>query len=306
MVNMTCPQNLVVDHTHNESGTVYCLYNRDVHFFSLLIVFFSILESFAAFAPFDEQWIKSSNKRCGFGHPTKTTCETDPICKWNNINDKCVEINGNVHATYVSKVAINVCGRVQCNKNQNWSHLIGDGSDPYIFYKIFWWIEFIFMVWFLIDLLLNVIVNKNIHPKGYFFWWENSVSKTKAPSKSDDDDDDDNDNGDGQENSFVLHYDFENFITFLTVVAQTLEIIYCTFMLYDGQPTMKYTIYGNMWKGEPFDIRIFRVAIPLKFAVMQQDVFIILATTAHRVYRKLVVSFSQFILKKTISQLFSS
>ena len=152
------------------------------------------------------------------------------------------------------------------------------------------------MVWFLIDLLLNVIVNKNIHPKGYFFWWENSVSKTKAPSKSDDDDD--NDNGDGQENSFVLHYDFENFITFLTVVAQTLEIIYCTFMLYDGQPTMKYTIYGNMWKGEPFDIRIFRVAIPLKFAVMQQDVFIILATTAHRVYRKLVVSFSQFILIK--------
>ena len=249
---------------------------------------------FAVFAPFDEKWIKSPNKRCGFGHPTKTTCETDPICKWNDINDKCVEINGNVGATYVSKVAINVCERVQCNKNQNWSHLIDGGSDPYIFYKMFWWIEFVFMVWFLIDLLLNVIVNKDIHPKGYFFWWESSVSKTKSPSKSDDIDDDHN--ADGQEHSFVFHYDFENFITFLTVVAQTLEIIYCTFMLY-GQPTMKYTIYGNMWKGEPFDIRIFRVAIPLKFAVMQQDVFIILATTAQRVYRKLVVSFFSICFK---------
>lgn len=56
MVNMTCPQNLVVGHTHNQhltggnkSGTLYCLYDRDVHCFSLLIVYFLSLCSLCSF-----------------------------------------------------------------------------------------------------------------------------------------------------------------------------------------------------------------------------------------------------------------
>jgi hypothetical protein len=30
-------------------------------------------------------------------------------------------------------------------------------------------------------------------------------------------------------------------------VAQFIEVMYCTFYLY-GKPTMKYTIYGNIWR----------------------------------------------------------
>ena len=61
-----------------------------------------------------------------------------------------------------------------------------------------------------------------------------------------------------------------------------------------GEPTPKYTVYQNIWGGDPFDIRILRIAIPLRFAIMQKDVFRILSSTAARVFHKLIVPYLFF------------
>jgi Ca2+-binding EF-hand superfamily protein len=135
-------------------------------------------------APFDEKWILNSNKNCGFGYPTKALCNNAEDCTWNDYLSSCIE-KGSTHngkgKTYVSKVAINICSRVQCQKNQNFGRAFVKHfqlENEYYFYEFFWWIEFIFMVWFLLDLVLNIVVRHNVHESGYFFWWEKRTIET--------------------------------------------------------------------------------------------------------------------------------
>ena len=262
-------------------------------------------------APFDVPWLHNPHKVCGFDYSTKSDCNGAVKCKWNDYKAKCVKKGGSIQSTYVSKHAINICGRIQCKLNSQVTANLR--LSPWFFYQLFYVLEVLFMCWFVFDLVLNVIVHQNEHEQGYLWWIETqTTTATEEDGASDDNDtaaaaaaaaavvalpDEEDATGGAIDTSGEpvkkCKCDLDNIVCTVTTVMQTVEIIYCTFVVF-GEPTPKYTVYQNIWGGDPFDIRILRIAIPLRFAIMQKDVFRILSSTAARVFHKLIVPYLFF------------
>ena len=174
-----------------------------------------------------------------------------------------------------------VCSRIQCQTNIDFLDIKGNDFDIYSF--VFFILELCFMVWFLIDLTLGVFVNQNEHSGGYLFWLikkEKTMTGMNCYEKL-------------QNLWNRFNYDFDNIILSLATVSQTIGVIAMSVFYYQGP---NYTLFGNYLTptDDPYAVRIFRVLIALRFAIMQKDVFRILSSTASRVFHKLLIPYLLF------------
>ena len=192
-------------------------------------------------------------------------CQQYHGCTWYSGQQKCVEEQD-------SQVKIDVCKRLQCNDNDNYNFVVDQGrANTYFFY-----LELIFMIWFVVDLVLGIYVNQNEHESGYLFWF---IKKQEEESDL---------------NASLYsrcRYDFDNIIHFLATLAQVVGVIAVPLLFYKSP---EYSVFGNFWKSDPYEVRFFRILIALRFAIMNQDVFRILSSTAARVFHKLLVPYLFF------------
>ena len=237
--------------------------------------------------PFDPIWLSRPNKLCG-RLEEKECKDQDERCHWNTQAKQCED--------RVEQEIVNVCARVQCIANQPFftsgNYEMTNARLPIFFFIC----EVCFAAWFLIDIILGIFANQNVHSNlGYLFWFDMAPGAEVTPFHS------------GKQTRPTrlverlknwrsrLHYDFDNCVHFVATLVQIIDVLSVAISL-DGP---RYTVYGNYW-GDPFNIRIFRIAIPLRFAIMQKDVFRILSSTAARVIHKLVIPYLFFFVMALI------